>query len=87
VIGSLHEVLVAGDDPDAALQRVARPEARLLTLTVTEKGYCLDVDGHLDLAHPDVRHDLQHPRQPRSAIGFVVEGLRLRRERDLPPLP
>ncbi len=87
VIGSLREVLVAGDDPAAALQRVARPEARLLTLTVTEKGYCLDVDGHLDLAHPDIRHDLQHPRQPRSAIGYVVEGLRLRRERGLPPLP
>jgi fructuronate reductase len=87
VLGSLCEVLVAGDVPAAALRRVARPETRLLTMTVTEKGYCLDVDGHLDLTHPDVRHDLEQPRLPRSAIGFVVEGLRLRRELGLPPVP
>lgn len=87
VLGSLSEVLVAAQAPAVALQRVASPEARLLTLTVTEKGYCLDVEGRLDLAHPDIRHDLDHPHAPCSAIGFVVEGLRLRRELGRPPLP
>lgn len=87
VLGSLREVIVAAQAPDAALQRVASAEARLLTLTVTEKGYCLDVEGRLDLEHPDIRHDLDHPHAPCSAIGFVVEGLRLRRELGLPPLP
>jgi fructuronate reductase len=86
VLGSLREVIVAAQHVDRALARAASPEARLLTLTVTEKAYCLDVDGCLDLGHADVAHDVQHPREPRSAVGFVVESLRLRRERGLPPL-
>lgn len=86
VVGSMREVIIAAEHPDRALARAASPEARMLTLTVTEKGYCLDVDGRLDLSHPDVAYDLRHPRQPRSAVGFVVESLRLRRERGLPPL-
>lgn len=86
VLGSLCEVIVASEHLEQALARAASPEARLLTLTVTEKGYCLDVDRRLDLAHPDVAHDVQHRAQPRSAVGFVVESLRLRRERGLPAL-
>lgn len=87
VIGSLRDCLVATESPDRALGCIASPRARLLTLTVTEKGYCLGVDDRLDFAHPDIRHDLEHPREPRSAIGLVVEGLRRRREQGLPALP
>ena len=87
VIGSICNCVVAADAPGPALQFIAGPGARLLTLTVTEKGYCLGVDDHLDFAHPDIRHDVERPHQPRSAIGLIVEGLRLRRERQLPALP
>jgi fructuronate reductase len=87
VIGSLRECVVAAESPGRAVGCIASPRARLLTLTVTEKGYCLGVDDHLDFAHPDILHDLEHPREPRSAIGLVVEGLRLRREQRLPALP
>jgi fructuronate reductase len=87
VIGSLRECVVAFESPARARECIANPKARLVTLTVTEKGYCLGVDDRLDFAHPDIRHDLEHPREPRSAIGLIVEGLRLRREQRLPALP
>ena len=87
VIGSLREVLVAAQSPAAAAAAIARPETRMVTMTVTEKGYCLDVDGRLDVAHPDVAHDRAHPRVPRSAIGLLAEGLRLRRDLGLPAVP
>jgi fructuronate reductase len=87
VVGSLREALVASDSPSVALERLASPATRLVTLTVTEKGYCLDGAGRLDMAHPDVRHDLVDPAQPRSAIGWVVAGLRLRCQRRLPAIP
>jgi fructuronate reductase len=54
-------------------------------LTVTEKGYCLDADDRLDETHPDIVHDIENPRRPISAIGHLVEGLRLRREAGLQP--
>lgn len=87
VIGSLRELVVAADSPARALQCIASPDARLVTLTVTEKGYCLGVGDRLDFEHADIRHDVEYPREPRSAIGLIVEGLRLRRERRMPPLP
>lgn len=78
VIGALREVLCARDEQPAVLARLADPQVRLVTLTVTEKGYCLGPDG-LDAAHPDIVHDLASPQAPVSAIGHLVAGLALRR--------
>ncbi|GAB3049963.1 mannitol dehydrogenase family protein [Stenotrophomonas tumulicola] len=77
VIGSIREVLFAGTQQDAVLARLADPQVRLVTLTVTEKGYCLSADG-VDMAHADIAHDLAAPDRPRSAIGYIVAGLRAR---------
>jgi fructuronate reductase len=87
VIGSLCGVQVAGESPHVVSSSIASPATRLVTLTVTEKGYCLDGGSRLDLQHADIRHDLEHPESPRSAIGLLVEGLRLRRARQLPAVP
>ncbi len=85
VVGSILEVLVAPEDPPSVFARLAAPTTRMVTLTVTEKGYCLTGDGKLDVAHPDVIHDLGHPREPVSAVGYIVEGLRRRHQAGLPP--
>jgi fructuronate reductase len=85
VIGALREVLVAPQSPEAVLQRLCAPSTHIVTLTVTEKGYCLGADGALDLSHPDIRRDLQQPRAPHSVIGFLAEALRRRRDGGLPP--
>ncbi|MBC7667475.1 MAG: mannitol dehydrogenase family protein [Gemmatimonadaceae bacterium] len=85
IVGSILEVLVAPEDPPAVFARLAAPMTRMVTLTVTEKGYCLTGDGKLDTAHPDIVHDLAHPREPVSAVGYLVEGLRRRHLAGLPP--
>jgi len=56
------------------------PSVGIVSLTVTEKGYCHDpATGQLNLAHPDIRHDLATPHRPVSALGFLVEALARRR--------
>jgi fructuronate reductase len=85
VIGSLREVLVAAEDSERVLARLAAPATRIVTSTITEKGYCLDGNGELDLEHADIRHDLANPQSPVSAIGYLVEGLRRRRAAGLAP--
>ena len=86
VIGSVREVLVAPADPEAVLDRMARPETRIISLTVTEKGYCHSpASGLLDETHPDIAHDLTGPDTPRSAIGFLAAALERRMQADLPP--
>lgn len=78
-------VLVAPEDPGSVLAAMADPGVRIVTLTVTEKGYCHEPStGRLNDAHPDIQHDLAHPL-PRSAPGFLVQALDLRRQRGLPP--
>lgn len=85
VIGSLREILVAAEDPARVVARLAAESTRMVTLTVTEKGYCLDGNGRLDVGHDDIRHDLLHPQAPVSAIGYLVEGLRARRAAGVAP--
>ena len=79
VIGAIRELLVASEDHEAAFARLTARDTRMVTMTVTEKGYCLDAAGMLDGAHPDIIHDLQTPAQPRSLIGLLTEALRRRR--------
>lgn len=85
IIGAIREVLVAPEDPPSVFARLAAPTTRLVTLTVTEKGYTLSSDGGLDERHPDIVHDLAHPREPVSAVGYIVEGLRRRFAAGLAP--
>jgi fructuronate reductase len=85
VIGAIRELLVAAQSPAAVAGRLGDPDTSLVTMTVTEKGYCLDGAGRLDFAHPDIAHDLSRPEAPRSLIGWLVRGLELRRARGVAP--
>ncbi|WP_092495121.1 mannitol dehydrogenase family protein [Faunimonas pinastri] len=86
VIGSIGDVLVAPEGPDRLLAQMTAPSVAIVSLTVTEKGYCHDpATGELDEKHPDIVHDLAHPDQPRSAIGFLAAAILRRRMHGLPP--
>ena len=80
VVGALRELLVAREQPEAVLARLAAPGVRVVTMTVTEKGYCLTGSGELDLNHPDIAHDLAHPDRPVSLVGWLVAGLQARKQ-------
>ena len=81
----VEDVLVAPEDPEAVLAWMSNPAIRIVTLTVTEKGYCHDpATGRLNLEHPDIVHDLANPL-PRSAPGFLVRALQRRRDAGHPP--
>lgn len=84
VVGSIARVLVAPQDPAAVLEALAAPATRIVSLTITEKGYGIDPPtGGLDRAHPSIAADLADPAHPQGAVGYLVEALRLRRERGL----
>lgn len=81
LVGSILSIAVAPHEPGRILDRLAAPETRLVTITVTEKGYCLaSTDGRLDVDHVDIAHDLANTHAPRSLVGYLVEGLRRRHE-------
>ncbi|MFT4210838.1 MAG: mannitol dehydrogenase family protein [Microbacterium sp.] len=81
----------AGSDAPALLAAVAAASTAVVTLTVTEGGYCLDPTGALDLAHPGVAADLARlrgavPGPCETTPGRLVAGLRERRRLGAGPL-
>lgn len=81
VIGSVAGLEYAGAGSEGLLDRIAEPSIRIVSLTVTENGYCLNPSTkRLDDANPLVVRDLADPQRPSSAIGVIVEGLRRRRD-------
>ena len=86
VIGSLLDVLDATTQRAELIAAMANPRIRIVSLTVTEKGYCHDpATGALDPHHPDILHDLAHPEAPVSAPGLIVRALELRRAAGVAP--
>jgi mannitol 2-dehydrogenase len=86
VIGSLADIVFAGESSAALLRAIENPKIRIVSLTVTEHGYCLNRSTkQLDPEHPMVRKDLAQPERPASAIGVVAEAYRRRMEAGLPP--
>ncbi|QXC47728.1 mannitol dehydrogenase family protein [Agrobacterium salinitolerans] len=87
VIGSILETIVAPEEPERLLERMADPRVLIVTLTVTEKGYLTNLASRSLLRdHPDIVHDLENPERPRSIFGFILAATRRRRKEGSRPL-
>ncbi|MDR1900362.1 MAG: mannitol dehydrogenase family protein [Treponema sp.] len=80
VIGSILGYLNAGNGgAEKALARLAAAETSVISLTVTEKGYCFDMaSGEPAWDLPPLRRDLENPGEPVTMPGFISAALALR---------
>jgi mannitol 2-dehydrogenase len=86
IIGSMIDFLPVREDGRAIVAALDDPGIRIVSLTITEGGYCIDpATGAFDLDHPDIRHDAAHPEMPRGVFGVLVAALKRRRDRGLQP--
>ena len=86
VVGSIVDYIYAPDSCESAIERMAAPDTRIVSLTITEGGYFLDEGTGAFLAdHPSIQHDIQHFDQPTSSLGVITAALDRRRQRGLPP--
>jgi len=86
VIGSIVEYLLAPDDPEAVIKKLAAASTRIVSLTVTEGGYNVDdVTGEFDVSNSAVRRDLEPGATPRTIFGLITEALSRRREQGTTP--
>ena len=81
VVGVVKKALHAQvDGLESVLAAMCEPQVAIVSLTITEKGYCHSpATGQLMLDHPMIAADLQNPHQPKSAPGVVVEALARRK--------
>lgn len=86
VIGSIVELLGGPADADKLLAKMSDVSTRIVSLTVTEKGYYLDLaTGTLQLQAPAIAADLTMTATPKTALGFIVQSLKNRKAAGIPP--
>jgi HAD superfamily hydrolase (TIGR01549 family) len=86
-IGSIISSHYAPEETATVLSKIASEDARLLTLTITEPGYCYNAQKEgLDLSNACIQNDLKNFTKPQSAIGYIVCGLAMRRQSGTGPL-
>ncbi len=84
VIGSIVDIMFAPDDKSAVIEKMASPETKIISLTITEGGYNLnEATGEFDFENPAIIWDLEHPDDPQTIFGYLTQSLILRKERGL----
>ena len=86
VVGSMIDYVAVEEGNAPLIARMARPDIRIVSLTVTEGGYYIDPgSGGFDAGHPDIVHDAANPGAPKTAFGAMAAALRIRRDRGVGP--
>ena len=85
-VGAMVDFVEVQPDNAALIAAMARPEIRIVSLTVTEGGYYVDAaTGRFDPTHPDIVADGRNPDHPATAFGAILAALRLRRAAGIAP--
>lgn len=71
IIGSIIDYMFAPDNVNEVIERLASHQAKIVSLTITEGGYEIDVEK--------VQDDLKNLSSPKTVFGIVVEALRRRK--------
>lgn len=87
IIGSLMDVLCVSDDKDSAriMDVLCSPDTKILTTTVTEKGYHLSVATKELIVDEHIKHDIEHPETPKTLLGLVSFALHKRHKLGVKP--
>lgn len=86
VIASIEKALCANHDTAELLNTLCSPQTRIVSLTITEKGYGFDRGkGGINRSDATIAHDLQFPQAPKGAPGLIVRSLEIRRQAKIAP--
>lgn len=85
-VGAMIDFVHVDSTNAPLIAAMARPEIRIVSLTVTEGGYFIDpATGRFDPLSPEIVADAQRPDRPATAFGAIVAALKLRRDAGLVP--
>ncbi|MXV38920.1 mannitol dehydrogenase family protein [Flavobacteriaceae bacterium Ap0902] len=84
VIGSIVEFIFAPEESRAAIEKMADPNIKIISLTITEGGYNLnEATGKFDFSNPVIVEDMKNPMSPKTVFGYLAQALKLRMKRGL----
>ncbi len=86
IIGSIIEYIFAIEKPQMAIDKMAHPDTKIVSLTITEGGYNFNqTTGDFDFDNSDVQHDLLNPDHPKTVFGFLAAALKKRKNAGISP--
>ena len=86
IVGSIKTLIHAPSNPGKVIEEIASAQTKILSLTVTEKGYYYDDKRNLDVNHPSIQNDAKLPADPKTAYGYIIKGLQQRRSNNAGPI-
>ncbi|MCA2410134.1 mannitol dehydrogenase family protein [Rhizobium leguminosarum] len=84
VTAPMIDILPVGDAA-AIIARLADPEIRIVSMTITEGGYFIDASGTFSPTHPAIAADGENPNAPKTVFGLIVAGLKARKDKGIGP--
>ncbi len=86
IIGAIKEYLLAVDTPQLVIDKMALPDTKIVSLTITEGGYNFNATTEdFNFENPDIQYELEHPDEPKTVYGYLTAALRKRRAKGLTP--
>ena len=83
-IGSLVELIWGVEQPEAVIGKIADNAVKIITLTITEGGYNINKETNEFILNDEkVKHDLANKDRPNTVFGFIAQGLRERRKKNV----
>lgn len=86
IVGSIKNVIHAPSEPQSVIALIANPAIKIVSLTITEKGYFYNEKRNLDETNPLIQQDAKLPEQPKTAYGYLLKGLQARRAANAGPV-
>lgn len=86
VVGSMKRVLHAPTETAAVIAEIASPAIKIVSLTVTEKGYYYNEKRDVDFTNATVQEDLKLSATPKTVYGYLTQGLQKRRADGVGPV-
>lgn len=85
IIGSITELLFAPDNPEKVISKIASPDIKIVSLTITEGGYNMNsASGEFIMSNPLIQWDIANPNKPKTVFGYLSNALKLRAEQNSP---
>ncbi|THZ69166.1 mannitol 2-dehydrogenase [Aureobasidium pullulans] len=86
VNGAITSFLFAPDNRQAVIDKMAHPDTKIVSMTITESGYYYNENTHeLQAEHPDIQHDLKNQNSPKTTFGFLYAAMNRRHQLGLNP--
>ena len=76
-ISAISDFLIAKKEWQRVVEALSDEQIEIVSLTITEKGYHYNLDKkEMDFGNQNIISDLENPENPKTAVGFLVAGLR-----------